>query len=109
MLDLYVKTRIRFSLRDTWLFEITEVEITRVDCMFVFRWQNVLVLVFLIIYCSQICQIRETKCVHAYKNSDSARPKCSPDILSGQHSPCSDILKYFRTNDESTISFKVYL
>ena len=43
------------------------------------------------------------------KGSDSARPKCSPDILSGQHSPCSDILKYFRTNDESIISFKVYL
>ena len=33
MLDFYVKTRIRFSLRDKRLFEITEVEITRVDCM----------------------------------------------------------------------------
>ena len=32
MLDLYVKRRIRFSLRDKRLFEITEVEITRVDC-----------------------------------------------------------------------------
>ena len=34
MLDfyMYVKTRIRFSLRDKWLFEITEVEITRVNC-----------------------------------------------------------------------------
>ena len=31
MLDFYVKTRIRFSLRDKWLFEITEVDITRVD------------------------------------------------------------------------------
>ena len=41
--------------------------------------------------------------------SDCARPKCSPDILSGQHSLCSDILKYFRTNDKSIISFKVYL
>ena len=30
--DYYVKTRIRFSLRDKRLFEITEVEITRVDC-----------------------------------------------------------------------------
>ena len=40
--------------------------------------------------------------------SDSARPKCSPDILSGQHFPCSDNLKYFRTNDESIILFKVY-
>ena len=32
MLDFCVKTRIRFSLRDKRLFEITEVEITRVDC-----------------------------------------------------------------------------
>ena len=32
MSDLYVETRIRFSLRDKRLFEITEVEITRVDC-----------------------------------------------------------------------------
>ena len=33
MLDFYVKTGIRFSLRDKRLFEITEVEITRVDFM----------------------------------------------------------------------------
>ena len=33
----YVKTRIRFSLRDKWLFEITEVEITRVDCNVIFE------------------------------------------------------------------------
>ena len=32
MLDFYVKTRIRFSLRDKRLFDITEVEITRVHC-----------------------------------------------------------------------------
>ena len=32
MLDFYVKTGIRFSLRDKRLFEITEVEIMRVDC-----------------------------------------------------------------------------
>ena len=32
MLDFFVKTRIRFSLRDKQLFEITKVEITRVDC-----------------------------------------------------------------------------
>ena len=31
MLDFCVKTGIRFSLRDKRLFEITEVEITRVD------------------------------------------------------------------------------
>ena len=33
MLDFCVKTRIRFSVRDKRLFEITEVEITRVDCI----------------------------------------------------------------------------
>ena len=34
MLDFYVKTEIKFSLRDKQLFEITEVEITRVDCIY---------------------------------------------------------------------------
>ena len=34
MLDFSVKTGIRFSLRDKRLFEITEVEIMRVDCTF---------------------------------------------------------------------------
>ena len=33
MLDFYVKTGIGFSIRDKRLFEITEVEIARVDCM----------------------------------------------------------------------------
>ena len=33
LFDFYVKTGIRFSLRDKRLFEITEVEITRVDCI----------------------------------------------------------------------------
>ena len=32
MLDFFVKRRTRFSLRDKRLFEIIEVEITRVDC-----------------------------------------------------------------------------
>ena len=36
-LDFYVKTGIRFSLRDKRLFEITEVEITRVDCIRFFK------------------------------------------------------------------------
>ena len=35
MSDFYIKTGIRFSLRDKRLFEITEVEITRVDCIFI--------------------------------------------------------------------------
>ena len=33
MLDFYVKTKTSFSLRDKGLFEITKVEITRVDCI----------------------------------------------------------------------------
>ena len=33
VLDFCVRTRTRFSLRDKRLFEITEVEITRVDCI----------------------------------------------------------------------------
>ena len=33
MLDFFVKTGIRCSLRDKRLFELTEVEITRVDCI----------------------------------------------------------------------------
>ena len=36
MLDFYVKTGIRLSLRDKRLFEITEVEITRVNFIFSF-------------------------------------------------------------------------
>ena len=32
MLDFYVKTRIRFSLRDKRLFKIIKVGTTRVDC-----------------------------------------------------------------------------
>ena len=36
MLDFYVKTGIRFSLRDKRLFEITGVEITRVDCIYIY-------------------------------------------------------------------------
>ena len=41
MLDFYVKRGIRFSLRDKRLFEITEVEITRVDCiLFILFIQN---------------------------------------------------------------------
>ena len=32
LLDFHVETRIRFSLRDKRLFEMIEVEITRVDC-----------------------------------------------------------------------------
>ena len=35
MLYFCVKTRIRYSLRDKRLFEITEVEITRVDCILI--------------------------------------------------------------------------
>ena len=41
MLDFYVKTMIRFSLRDKRLFEITEVEITKIDYMFILPCQMV--------------------------------------------------------------------
>ena len=37
MLDFYVKIGIRFSHRVKRLFEITEVEITRVDCILNFE------------------------------------------------------------------------
>ena len=37
-LDFYVKIRIRFFIRDKRLFEITEVEITRVDCNWIKKW-----------------------------------------------------------------------
>ena len=33
ILDFYVETRIRFSLRDKRLFEITKVEITKIGCI----------------------------------------------------------------------------
>ena len=40
MLNIYVKTGIRLSLRDKRLFEITEVEITRVDCIYKVKQTN---------------------------------------------------------------------
>ena len=33
LLDFHVKTGTRFSLQDKWLFEISKVKITRVDCI----------------------------------------------------------------------------
>ena len=41
MLDFYVKTGIRFSLRDKRLFEITEVEITGVDAGILMSTHNI--------------------------------------------------------------------
>ena len=41
ILDFYVKTGIRFSLRDKRLFEITEVEKTRVDYISLFLNENI--------------------------------------------------------------------
>ena len=40
MLDFYVNTWIRFSLRDKLLFEITKVQITSVDCIISSLMQN---------------------------------------------------------------------
>ena len=42
MLDFFVKTGTRFSLRDKRLFDIIEVEITRVDCSFKVPYHHVL-------------------------------------------------------------------
>ena len=36
LLHFHVKTRTRFSLRDEQLFEISEVEITRVDYIYIY-------------------------------------------------------------------------
>ena len=44
MLDFLVKTGIRFSFREKRLFEITEVEITRVDCSFLFAMHYYMIL-----------------------------------------------------------------
>ena len=38
MLNFYVKTGVRFSNREKRLFEITEVEITRVDCIMLLEY-----------------------------------------------------------------------
>ena len=40
MLDFYVKTGIRFSAQDKRLFEITEVEITRVNCTLIHNFRE---------------------------------------------------------------------
>ena len=37
LLDFHVKAGTRFSLRDKRLFEISEFEITRVDCIYVLK------------------------------------------------------------------------
>ena len=50
MLDFCVKTRISFSIRDKPLFEITEVEITRVDCIYLFAY-------LFILLCNIACRI----------------------------------------------------
>ena len=42
MLDFSVKTGIRLSLQDKRLFEITEVQITRVNCILKFKQEMVL-------------------------------------------------------------------
>ena len=38
LVDLSVKTGTRFSLRDKRLFEISEVEMTKVDCIYLFMF-----------------------------------------------------------------------
>ena len=50
MLDFYVITGVRFSLRDKRLFEITEVEITRVDSILNACGSISFIFYFLIVY-----------------------------------------------------------
>ena len=54
ILDFYVKAGIRLSLRDKRLFEITEVEITRVDCIRIdlFKFRN-----YSLLFSGFCCQI----------------------------------------------------
>ena len=40
MLDFHVSAGTRFSLRDKWLFEISEFEITRVNCSYIAMLRN---------------------------------------------------------------------
>ena len=42
LLDFHVKAGTRFSLPDKWLFEISEVEITRVNCIYKRRYGTLL-------------------------------------------------------------------
>ena len=61
MLDFYVKTGIRFSLRDKRLFEITEVEVTSVDCISIEILQHIILekkLILLWSDTSNYCRIR---------------------------------------------------
>ena len=55
MFDIYVKRRIRFTLRDKRLFEIIEVEITRVDCT------SSVPFFYFDRSCSNICPLRNGK------------------------------------------------
>ena len=60
ILDFCIKTRTRVSLRDKRLFEITEVEITRVDCIISSPEHEVL----MVSYCDQsMSVVRRPSCV----------------------------------------------
>ena len=57
LLDFHVKAGTRFSLRDKRLFEISEVEITRVNCTSTIYMQNTIStsqLLFFILYTSDV-------------------------------------------------------
>ena len=77
MLNFYAKTGIRFSLRDKWLFEITEVEITRVDCTTI-SWCNGDIEILLACHLPFSCYIR-------YLVLTETR-SCSAD---GSNTPCT--------------------
>ena len=81
MLDFCVKTGMRFSLRDKRLFEITEVEISRVDCI--------------VLYVNSLCSIEV--CVYNGKSyaqgqrwQDGCQYDCEClDAMTGQYR-CTD-------------------
>ena len=51
MLDFYAKTGLGFSFRDKRLFEITEVEITRVDCIYKSEKSHIIILILNFLFC----------------------------------------------------------
>ena len=112
MLDFYVKTRIRFSLRDKRLFEITEVEITRVNCIltnYFFQYRSVSqtrMATTVLTTFSFVCflSVRETSCddrsmvaVLCYlvssRRKDATRKKKRRAMRKNEKTPCEKTKK----------------
>ena len=90
MLDFYVKIGIRISLRDKRLFEVTEVEITRVHCsthksVSAGIIQNVSAIIsFLVVLNGRT--VRDEKCKLAARSTISACSIYNQKFLKGQWS-----------------------